>query len=242
MNVQVEPDIDTGNAGDETDIQSYAFIIWNWIYDRLALDPFFENFIVSRATSALPVEAWSQVPYLGVYMMEDPARTQVWNMTEVRFSHTIKVGMQWVLRNNDSKVLLRDLDRVKQFIARTLTRDDDLTNRFHTGLPGGTGINGFPEMRVRQPRWALAGSSKSETPVGEQVMELVMQYETTWYPYGFDDLERIDITTGFPGPGSTPEEREEILQARVVIIFKPDYVPPPYPEDTPAPGPPPGSP
>ena len=66
MNIQVEPDIDTGNAGDETDIQSYAYIIWEWIYGRLRNDPFFENFVVRRATAALPVELWSQVPYLGI--------------------------------------------------------------------------------------------------------------------------------------------------------------------------------
>ncbi len=130
---------------------------------------------------------------------------------------------------------------MKQFIVRSLTRDDGLTNRFDTDLPGGTGINGFPELRVRTPRWGLAGS-KNETPIGEQTMDLVMQYETTWYPYGFDDLERIDITTGFPGPGSTPEERAEIVQAKLVILFNPDYVPTPLPPDTEAPGPPPGSP
>jgi hypothetical protein len=68
------------------------------------------------------------------------------------------------------------------------------------------------------------------------------QFETTWYPFGFDDLERIDVTTGFPGPGSTPEERAAIPQARMVYLFTPDSVPTPLPPDTPAPGPPPGSP
>ena len=93
-------------------------------------------------------------------------------------------------------------------------------------------------MRIRQPRWGLAGA-KSETPIGEQAIEMSFQFETTWYPFGFDDLERIDITTGFPGPGSTPQERLEILQARVVYLFNPDSVPTPLPPDTPAPGPPP---
>lgn len=240
MTIQAEPDINTGNAGDETDIQSYAYIIWEWLFQRLANDPFFANFAVTRATTALPVELWNQVPYLGVYLMEDPAKAVggTWNETDIKFSHTIRVGFQYILRNNDSRILIRDLDRVKQFIFRTITRDDDFTNRFMTKLAGGTAINGFPDVRVRTPRWGLAGS-KNEMPIGEQVMEMVMQYDTSWYPYGFDDLERIDVTTGFPGPGSTPEERQQIEQVRMVYLFNPDSVPTPLPPDTAPPGPPP---
>lgn len=239
-NYQKPPDMDTGDAGDETDIQSYAWILWDWIYERLASDPFFVNFVVRRSTSALPIEAWSQVPFLGVYLIEDPltAPGGIHNQGPIGLSHNVKVGFQFVLRNNDSTALLRDLDRVKWFIFRTLLRDDRLTNRFDTQLKGGTAFNGISGGRVRQPRWGLTGQ-KNETPVGEQQIELSFQFETVWYPYGFDDLERIDVTTGFPGPGSTPEEREQVQQVRMVYLFDPDSVPTPLPDDTPAPGPPP---
>ena len=240
---QKPPSEETGNAGDETDIQSYSYIIWRWIFDRLAADPFFVNFVVMKTTSALPIELWNQVPFLGVYMMEDAPKAPggVFNQTPIAFSHNIRVGYQFILRNNDTDTLIRDLDRVKWYILRTLLRDDDLTNRFDTKLAGGTAFNGITEMRIRQPRWGLAGS-KNETPIGEQTIEMSFQFDTLWYPFGFVDLERIDVTTGFPGPGSTPEERQQIQQARMVYLFTPDSVPTPLPPDTPAPGPPPGSP
>lgn len=240
---QQEPDIDTGDAGDLTDTQSYSYIIWKWIYNRLKSDQFFANFVVTKATSALPAELWSQVPYLGIYMLEEPLRPPggIFNQGPIAFSQNIKIGFQYILRNNDSETLIRDLDRVKWYIMRALLRDDRLTNRFDTELEGGTAFNGISDMRIRTPRWGLS-AAKNETPIGEQSIEMSFQFDTMWSPFGFDDLERIDITTGFPGPGSTPEERKEILQARLVILFNPDSVPTPLPPDTPAPGPPPGSP
>ena len=243
MPYQELPDPDTGNAGDETDVQSYSYILWEWIYQRLATDPFFANFVTRRATAALPVEAWNQVPFLGVYLIEDPltAPGGIFNQTQIAFVHNVKIGFQFVLRNNDTDVLVRDLDRVKWYIMRAILRDDRLTNRFNTELKGGTAFNGISSGRIRQPRWGLAGT-KNETPVAEQQIELNFQFETLWYPFGFDNLERIDITTGFPGPGSTPEERAAIVQARLVILFDPDAVPTPLPPDTDPPGPPPGSP
>jgi hypothetical protein len=237
---QHEPNPDTGLAGDETDIQSYSYIIWRWIYDRLKADPYFVNFAVTKAVSALPVQLWSQTPFLGVYMLDENPRppSGIFNEGPIAFSHVVKVGFQYILSNNDAELMMRDLDRVKWFIMRTILRDDDLTNRFDTKLAGGTAFNGISEVRIRPPRWGTNGG-KNETPIGEQSIEMSFQFETTWYPYGFPDLERIDLTTGFPGPGSTPEERAAIPQAKLVMLFGPDSVPTPLPPDTPPPGPPP---
>lgn len=242
MIVQVLPDMDTGNAGDETDVQSYSYILYEWIYQRLRTDPFFVNFVVRRATSALPVETWSQVPFLGVYLIEDPITPPggIFNQSHIAFSHNVKIGFQFILRNNDSEALLRDLDRVKWFIMRALLRDDRLTNRFDTQLPGGTAFNGISGGRIRAVRWGLSGQ-KNETPIGEQQIELNFQFETMWYPFGFDDLERIDVTTGFP-IGGTDDERLAVQQVRMVYLFDPGSVPYPLPPDTPPPGPPPGRP
>lgn len=244
MPVQHEPDPDTGNAGDETDIQSYSYIIWRWIFDRLRTDPYFTAFKVIKATASVPMEGWSQAPFLGVYMMEENPRPVggIFNQGQIAFVHVFKIGFQFILSNNDPEILVRDLDRVKWFILRALLRDDRLTNRFDTELPGGTAFNGITEMRIRPPRWGMSGTKPTESPIGEQAVEMSFQYETTWSPFGFPDLERIDVTTGFPGPGSTPQERTQIRQARMVYLFDPDSVPSPLPPGTPAPGPPPGSP
>ena len=234
-------DPDTGNTGDLTDTQSYAWIILDWIFTTLKDDPFFENFGVTRISRALPVEAWSQVPFLGVFLGDetmtpdgDP------NQGPIRFIHNVPISFQMILRNNDPQILLRDLDRTSWYVMRTLLRSDDLTNHFDTMLPGGTAFEGITRGRIRD-RWGLTGS-KNETPVGERQLDLTFMFGTNWAPYGFPDLERIDVTTGFPGPGSTPEERQQITQVRMVYLFNPDFVPHPLPSDTEAPGPPPGSP
>lgn len=236
MNVQHEPDIDTGNAGDITDVQTYGYILHQFIYDTVTSDPFFANFTVRRATGALPVELWSQVPYLGIYALEEPLTPDgALNQGEIRLTHIVPIGFQFILRNNDPNILLRDLDRVKQYLLRLLLRMDELTNRFDTALEGGVAFNGIARGRIRTPRWGLTGS-KNETPVGEQELELSFSFATAWYPFGFPDLERITVITGFPGPGSTPEERQQIQQVKMVYKFDPpdyDYTPPPYPPDPP---------
>ena len=56
----------TGKTGDLTDTQSYSWIIVDWIFGALKIDPFFANFALTRINRALPVEAWSQVPFLGI--------------------------------------------------------------------------------------------------------------------------------------------------------------------------------
>lgn len=242
MTVQIEPNEDTGNAGDLTDVQSYSWIILDWVFNTLTADPYFENFVMTRAVAALPIEAWNQVPYLGIYLGNEPQSPDgAYNMGDIRLSHQMLLGFQIILRNNDAKILQRDLDRTYWHIHRLLLRSDAFTNRFDTQLPGGTGFNGITKAMRYYPKWGLAGQ-KNETPVGEQRFEWTLQFVTTWYAYGFDELKRIDVTTGFPGPGSTPQEREAIPQARMTYLFGPESVPTPLPPDTPPPGPPPGSP
>lgn len=235
-------DPDTGNTGDLTDIQSYSWIMLDWIFSELKGDPFFANFAVTRINRALPVEAWSQVPFLGVYLGDEQRSPDGdANAGAIRFLHNVPISWQIILRNNDPQTLLRDLDRTSWFIERKLWRSPDFTNMFRTKLAGGTAFEGITKGRIRD-RWGLSGS-KNETPVGERQMDFTFMFGTNWSPYGFPDLERIDITTGFPGPGSTPEEREAIQQVRMVQIFTAEgAVPYPLPPDTPPPGPPPGSP
>jgi hypothetical protein len=56
-------------------------------------------------------------------------------------------------------------------------------------------------------------------------------FRTDWEPTEFPDLERLTVTTGFPGPGSTLEEQAAIEQVKIVYQFDPDWVKPPLPPD-----------
>lgn len=222
---------ETGNAGDITDVQSDAYILSEWMFNRIVTDPFFTNIPTRRTTQALPIESW-QVPFLGVYQLDQPLTSDgPLNMTTVSFMHRVTIGFQIILANNNPALLRRDLDRVIWHIMRTMLRDNNLTNMFDTGVAGGTAIKGFPSGRIRSARWGKPGAD-NETPIGEQQLELTCQFVKTWAPYGFDDLKRIDVKTGFPGPGSTPEERQQIVQPRMVYLFEPDAVSHPLPPDT----------
>jgi hypothetical protein len=232
-------DPDTGDTGNLTDIQSYSWIILDWIFGELKGDPFFANFAVTRISRALPVEAWSQVPFLGVYLGDEQRSPDGdANAGPIRFLHSVPISWQIILRNNDPQTLLRDLDRTSWFIERKLWRSNDFTNMFRTKLPGQTAFEGITKGRIRD-RWGLSGA-KNETPVGERQLDFTFMFGTNWAPYGFPDLKRIDITTGFPGPGATADERIQVQQVRIVNLFGPDgAVPTPLPPDTPPPSAPP---
>jgi hypothetical protein len=214
-------DFNTGDTGTIFDTQSYSWVLVDWLFKLLSADPFFANFTLTRISSALPVELWSQVPFLGVFINDEPL-TPVgdFNVTAITFTHNLQVGFQIILRNNDSAKLLQDLDSVSWHIMRTLFRTDALTNAFDTAT--GVALKGIPRGRVSKPRYGLAGS-RNETPVAERVLDLTFQFESMWYPYGFPDLERITVTTAFP-IGGTPEEQAAIQQVKVVYEFIPEGV------------------
>jgi hypothetical protein len=218
-------DPNTGDTGTIFDTQSYAWVLHDWIFQQLQADPFFVNFTFKRIASALPVELWSQVPFLGVFMTDEPL-TPVgdFDETTIRFTHNVQMGFQIILRNNDSVQLLKDIDAVSWHIMRTLFRMDALTNAFDTG--SGVALKGIPRGRVSKIRFGMSGS-KNETPVGERVLDLTFQFESEWEPYGFDDLERITVTTAFPVGG----DPSTVNQVTIVYEFNPDSVPTPLPPD-----------
>jgi hypothetical protein len=219
---------DTGQTGTIFDTQSYAWVLLDWIFSKLATDSFFANFTIRRISSALPVEVWNQVPFLGVFATDEPL-TPVGDIDEttIRFTHNVQIGFQIILRNNDSVQLIKDIDAVSWHLMRSLFRMDALTNMFDTG--SGVALKGIPRGRVSKLRYGMAGS-KNETPVAERVLDLVFQFESEWYPYGFDDLERITVTTAFPIGGDSVEQGK-IEQVKIVYEFNPDSVPTPLPPD-----------
>jgi len=221
-------DIDTGQTGTIFDTQSYAWVLLDWIFNQLATDPFFASFAVKRISSALPVEVWYQTPFIGVFAGDEPL-TPVGDfmMTDVKFTHNVQIGFQIILRDNDPDKLQKDIDTVSWYIMRKLFRMDTLTNMFDTG--SGTALKGIPRGRVSKLRYGLSGS-KNETPIAERVLDLVFQFESEWYPYGYPDLERITVTTAFPIGGSDVDQAR-VEQVQIVYMFNPDSVPTPLPPD-----------
>lgn len=220
-------------TGGLSDRQSYSWIILNAIFERIAQTSFFLPFLCKRINRALPIEAGNsvQIPFLGVYLLEESmAPDGDANAGEIKFIHTVPIGFQIIMKNNDYNVLLQMLDQATWFIMNQLLRDDTFTNRWQTNLPDNTQFEGVARGRIRE-RWGTTAQT-NETPVGERQLELVFTFRTNWYPTDFPDLERITIR-GAP-EGSPTEEIQKVV---MVYEFNPNSVPHPLPDDTEPPTP-----
>jgi hypothetical protein len=218
-----------------TDTQSYGWVILNAIYDKLVASNFFQNWTLKRLVRALPIEGGIQIPFLGIYWMEEAlGPLGDINAGEIRFTDTVRIGFQIVMKNNDPVALQTNLDQAYWFIMNYVLRDPDFTNLFESSMVDNTRINGISRGLVRT-RWGLTGS-KNETPVGELQMDLSIVFGTEWAPGPFPDLERITVQTGFPQGGS-PEEVNMVQQVTMVYDFNPDAVPNPLPPGTDPPNP-----
>jgi hypothetical protein len=222
MNKHVSPrDV---QSTDPTQLQSYSYIILNKIYDRLVASTSFKNFAIKRITRAMPIEASYHLPYIGIYLGTEKGSNPNFSQATIQFSTRTAVFIQIVIRNNDDIAALMLLDQAKWFVLNQLLCDDTLTNLYQTPP-----IQGFPEYRIPAPEWGAIGA-KNEIPIGIQLIELTFEIDPMFYPAILDELKEIVITTGFPGPGATPEEREAVQQVTVRHVFNPDYVPLPYPD------------
>ena len=212
----------TGTGG-VTDTHSYEWIILNAIFERLSRTSMFSNWACRRISSALPVEAWSQVPFLGVFLGSDDAEVDGEVQTgDFRFVHGVNIGFQIIVKNNDPIAMLSKLDEAYWFILNQLLRDTTLTNRFNTTLPDKTSFEGIPKIRRRPDIWGMEGS-KNETPIGERLFQLQFRIRTHFSPTDFPELERITVTTEFPIGG----DASSVKQVKVVYEFTPDAVIPP---------------
>lgn len=188
----VTRDVPWTGTGGVSDVQSYSWIILNAIFDRLSTSSFFQNFVVKRITRALPIEADYQVPSIGIYLGHEVAVADGDpNAGDIRLQHTVPVGMQIIVRNNDPVAMQATLDKAKWFVLNQLLRDNTLTNRFRTTIPDNVRIEGFPKLRIPSPDWGR--DSKNETPIGIQLIELTYTLRSEWYPTDFDDLKEISM-------------------------------------------------
>lgn len=217
---------------------SYAYIILNEIYNRLSTSAFFSAYPCKRIVEALPIEAGLQIPFIGVYQPEENYGPDGdWNAGDIRIFHTVPIGIQIVLKDNDSVKLLEKLDAAYQFCMTRILTDDSFTNLWRTTMPEGTKFEGIIEGGVKERWFTVTGGARStvsEIPMGEKKIELVLVYRTGWYRDIFDDLHRITVRTAFP-EGSTPEEQLQVQQVTMVYEFDAatgDAVPYPLPDDT----------
>lgn len=234
MNVYWAPEDfswESGKTGGLSDVQSYAFIIHNEIFERLSTSTFFQGFTIKRISEALPIEAGYQIPFLGVYEGEEMMGPEGQpNAGEIRFTHTMNVGIQVVVQDNDAMGCLIRLDQAYWFIMNRLWRDDTFTNRLQTSMPDNTRFEAVTRIRKRK-KWGATGA-RNETPVGILQLDISIQFKTDFAPTEFVDLERITVTTGYPIAG-TPEEQAAVQQVKMVYEFTPDAVPTPLPPDPP---------
>jgi hypothetical protein len=196
----------------------------SWIFLQLAASlasqiPFFQGFAIKRVAAALPVELGWQIPYLGIYHIgEEGTPLGDWDIGAVKFRTNFTMGFQIIVKDNDPATCAATLAKAKAELLNGLLNSNAFTNMLQSkASDAGVTAEGFPRYRVKPPRWGKAGTN--ETPVGEQQIELQMRYPTFYYPRNFADLNEIHVTTGFPGPGSTPEEQAEIQQVTIVYDF-----------------------
>ena len=224
-------------AGGLSDTHSYAYILLNEIYNRLATSQFFSAYPCKRIVQALPIEAGIQVPFIGVYQPDEIYGPDGdINAGDIRITHTVPIGIQIVLKNNDPVKLREKLDEAYWFIMNKILRDSTLTNFFQNTNPDQTTFEGIISGGVRE-RWFMAMGTRSttaETPIGEKQIELAFVFRSEWYRNVWDDLHRITVRTSYP-EGSTPEEQLQVQQVTMVYEFSPttgEAVPYPLPDGT----------
>jgi hypothetical protein len=208
------------------DTQSYAFRIYRKIYDKLANDAFFANFVKKRTNKALPIEGGVQIPFLGVHLLPEKMTPDGdINVGPISFKSNVRVGIQIVIASNDYVQMEADLDRIYWYVMHNILDDGDFTNLWKSNIPGDNPrIEGFQGI-TKTTRWGSTGA-KNEIPVGELQIDISMLCgRPYWRPWDFPDLNLLVITTSYP-PGADPNE---IQQVKIVAAFDDTgYVSPPY--------------
>src|SRR6516165_11692328 len=190
------PDVPWTGTGGPSDTQSYSWLLLNAIFNRLSSSSLFTGYTVKRITRALPIEASYQLPFIGVYLGPETAVPDgEFNASNIRFNHTVPIGIQIVVKNNDPVAMQQTLDKAKWFVLNQLFRDNSLTNFYQTGITGDPNdpmqVMGFPRLRIPSPEWGR--DSKSETALGMQLIEITATFGTSFNPTDFDDLKEISV-------------------------------------------------
>jgi hypothetical protein len=241
----INQDVPWTEGGGLSEVQSYKWIIVDAICTRLKTMSLFRGWTIRRI-NALPIEAGVQIPFIGIYEDDEVLDGGSYSMGAVGFKHTINMGFQIVIKNNDPEICLRTLDRCEWYLINQLFRDNTLTNMWQAGLQQigylkqrpltpPVQLAGFSRAR-RKDNWGTTGT-KNETAVGQGIVRLSIVFDSEFFPTEFPDLERIALQTGFPLGGDV-DDRAGVQQVAVTYDFKPDsgeWIPNPMPDDTQSP-------
>jgi hypothetical protein len=206
-----------------TDTQSYGLVIRDVFHDALALrEPFFANYTV-RKTRMLQVQP-ELLPYLGVYIIEeqmlpdgDP------NATQLRFSHTLRIGFSVMVAQNDPASAEVAIDAAYWRIMNRLWTDQYIMNLLDTHNPHDGSENPDNtriESITRGLRRHVFGNAQltNETPIAELQYDVSCFFRTIWWPDITHDLREMDLKTGVK-IGDTQAEMDQRQQFYAKYIF-----------------------
>ena len=211
-------DVPWTEGGGINEFQSHPWLVVNGFYERLMTMSLFRGWTIRRINRALPIEAGIQIPFIGIFQRDETLGPDGdYNMGDIRFTSTVNIGFQIVIKNNDPIACLQMLDRCSTYLINQLLRDNTLTNLHSTNLPvDGPAFQGIPRGRITE-RWGVTGQ-KNETPVGERLVEFSFVFKPAYYPTEFPDLERIALQTGWP-VGGDADDVAGIQQVTAVYDF-----------------------
>jgi len=175
------------NARTTTDTQSYSQVIRDAFFAATVTLPFFQGF-KARRSKQLPMQE-PHLPYLGVYIIgEEMTPDGDINAGDIRFVHSLRVGWQVIIENNDPVASELKLDASFWAIMNGIWTNNNLTNMLQTTMPDDTRIEGV-ERGSRKHVWGTIG--REEKPIGEMEYIAQVRYRTEWFPVITDDLLRI---------------------------------------------------
>jgi hypothetical protein len=191
-----------------SDTQSYSAIIRDALFAKAVTLPFFAGF-KSRRSRQLQIQP-EFIPYLGVYIMDETmSPIGDFNIGEIRFKHSVRIGFSVIINNNDQVAAELKIDEAFWALMNGLWRDPKLTNFWTSSLPDNVTIQGV-ERGMRKHDFGFAGTN--ETPFAELQYEASVVYQAEYGPIITDDLLRmhveiVPVEGGEPVPGADEVQR-----------------------------------
>lgn len=170
---------------------SYAIVIRDGLLDRIKALPAFSH-VARFSRSKMRTVQNEHIPYLACYLLEEQLSPDGdYNDAEPRFFHSLRLGFDYVIQNNDPDSAENNLDAGYWAIMNLLTRWD-----WH--LIDGVDFEGITRGS-RRHEYGAAGNS-NETPTAELRMDWTLAFRTYWPPVIPDTLEHVHMKTVYPWP------------------------------------------
>jgi hypothetical protein len=174
-----------------TDTQSYSDVIRDALFAKTVALPFFQGFY-ARRSKQLPSQA-QHIPYLGVFIIDEVMVPDGDPNCTMFMIHTLRVGWQVVIRNNDPVQAELNIDAAFWSIMNGIWRDPKLMNFLNSDMPDNTRI----EAVVRGTRKHTFGAPafNQEQPVAELQYDASVRYRAEYFAQVTDDLLDIHVET-----------------------------------------------